>query len=120
MTRHRQIGRKVMQADRLAYVLDMKNGRASNDKWYASFMRRRTIAFVCAGIMIVGALSFGISQFNSSQNAAAQQAVDTAQRIDGEAKTSAAACRQKKAEEKADLIGKVTYNELYDYAECDG
>lgn len=83
-------------------------------------MRPKLIALLCLMLIIVGAIGIGGAQYFTSRAAAAERAAATVRQDKLAAKSMAAeACRRKKAEQKADLIGKVTYDELYDYDECD-
>ena len=82
--------------------------------------RPKTIALLCLSVALVGMLSFTGYQFYVAKAEAAQKAAATEKQTKLAKKSIAAeACRRKKAEQKADLIGKVTYDQLYDYDECD-
>lgn len=119
-TRHRKIGRKVLLADRLSKALDDSASKNSMSKLRIIPIRPKFIALLCIMIIIVGAIGIGGAQYFTSKAASAQKAADAARQEKKAAKSLAAeACRRKKAEQKADLIGKVTYDELYDYDACD-
>jgi hypothetical protein len=58
--------------------------------------------------------SYSTRLADEQKNEAAKQIASQKERA-----AKADACRRAKAEQKADLIGKVTYDELYDNDECD-
>jgi len=119
-TRHRKIGRKVLLADRLSNALNDSKIDKSTRIWHFIPLRPKLIALLCLMIIIVGAIGIGGAQYFNSKAEAAQKAATAERQHKLAAKSLAAeACRRKKAEQKADLIGKVTYDELYDYDECD-
>ncbi len=118
--RQRQIGRKVLLADRLSHSL--KATQPTKVKQLLGLLQQRpkTIALLCLSVALVGMLSFTGYQFYVAKAEAAQKAAATEKQTKLAKKSIAAeACRRKKAEQKADLIGKVTYDQLYDYDECD-
>lgn len=118
--RHRQIGRKVLLADRLSHALGSTESKKANH--LLGFLKRRpkTIALTCAVVACAGILGLTTVQFYTTKAEAAQKAAATEKQAKLAKKSIAAeACRRKKAEQKADLIGKVTYDQLYDYDECD-
>lgn len=118
--RHRRIGRKVLQADRLARALGTAKHKKTRNVWRAPSLRPKVIALICVIAIGVGALGFGGSQFYFAQVDKTQKAAAIEQQSKLEAKSIAAdACRRKKAEQKADQLGKITYDELYDYGECE-
>lgn len=120
-TRRRRIGRKALQADRLSRALhaDKREG-TKHAAWRLPSMRPKTVALICLVAVVVGTLGIGGTQFYLAQVAATQKAAAAKQQAEQKAKSIAAdACRRKKAEQKADQIGKVTYDELYDHGECD-
>jgi hypothetical protein len=80
----------------------------------------KVVAIACVVILLVSALGVGATRYYNSQAAAAEKVAATAKQKKLEVKNAAAvACRQKKAEEKADQLGKITYDELYDHNACD-
>lgn len=118
--RHRQIGRKVLQADRLSRALvDNKNKKPTFVDRFSS-VQRKTVIIVGLVIIGVGVLGFGGASMYFGQVAVSQKAAAVKQQAKSEKKSvEADACRRAKAAQKADLIGKVTYDELYDGDECD-
>ena len=119
--RHRKVGRKVLSADRLNRALETKN-KKTMFSWLrrVQSIRPRTIALVCTAILVVSAVTFGGIQVYLGQVADSEKAAAAARRDELEAKRVAAdACRRKKLEEKADQIGTITYDELYNHGECD-
>lgn len=118
--RHRRIGRKVLQADRLARALSATKPKKTKLLWPMSSLRPKVIALVCAIVIGVGAIGFTGSQVYFAQVDKTQKAAAAERQSKLEAKSIAAdACRREKAEQKADQIGKITYDELYDYGECE-
>ena len=115
-TRRRQIGRKVLQADRLSHALGSAPERSRRNIRFSRFMRPKFAAALSVMIIAVAVIGFGAVQLYAGHRLAAQ---DTASKQERAKSISADACRRQKAEQKADLIGKVTYDELYDGNECD-
>ena len=118
--RSRRIGRKVLHADRLAKALGTTRPKqAKSFRRYLTLKPKVTVLATIA-VIFLGSLSFGGLQFYATQNTKAQKAQIAEQlkkeKVDSE---KADACRRQKAQEKADQIGKVTFDELYDYGECD-
>ncbi len=117
--RHRRIGRKALQGDRLARALSASHHAHKKDLW-GKLLRPKAIVVTSAITIVLGAAGFIGSQFYFTQAAATQKAATTEQQNQAKTKSIAAdACRRKKVEQKSDLIGKITYDELYDYDECD-
>jgi hypothetical protein len=118
--RQRQIGRKVLQADRLATVITRTAGNQQKKSWRMPTVRPRIIGAICAALIVIGVTSFIGLQSYMGKVAATQKITAEKQQRVLEAKGIAAdACRRKKVEEKAALIGKITYDELYDHNSCD-
>ena len=117
--RYRRIGRKVLLADRLSRALGSGVAKKSPFSRLKALPRWKMVAISCTALVTVGIVCVVGMQLNAAQVADSQKAA-TEQQKNIEVKSAAsAACRSKKAEEKADLIGKVTYDELYDYGTCD-
>ena len=118
--RRRQIGRKVLQADHLNHALNAGKRRSVVPNWKFLLARPRRTAAAGLVVVLVGAVGFGLMSAYQSQATTAQKAAVIQQQNTIRSKSAAAeVCRRQKAEQKADLIGKVTYDELYDYDECD-
>lgn len=116
---NRQIGRKVLLADRLHHALNANSRTKSRFPWRLPALRPKFIALACIVVVAIGTSGFMATQFYLSKVAAEQKAAAAKQQNEQKAKSIAAeACRQKKAEQKASLIGKVTYDELYDHDAC--
>ena len=115
-TRRRQIGRKVLQADRLSQALSSTPKRSRKNIRFTRFIQPKFAAALSVAVIGFAVIGFGAVQFYAGQRLAAQ---DTASKQERAKSISADACRRQKAEQKADLIGKVTYDELYDGDECD-
>lgn len=120
-TRHRQIGRKVLQADRLARALNTPSAKHRKSLWgRLPSIQPKVLAAICAISLIVGIIGVAGARVYMAQIANSERAAIAEQQRQTRAKdVAASACRQKKAEQKADQLGKVTYDELYDYDECD-
>lgn len=118
--RHRRIGRKVLLADKLAHVTKVSAQKSRNNDWRTIFAKPKLAAAVLGGVIAVGVIGFAGMQTYASQQAKAEQAEATAQfTLQKEKAAKADACRRAKLEQKSELIGKVTYDELYDGNECD-
>lgn len=118
--RHRRIGRKVLLADKLAHVTNVSTQKSRSKNWRTIFAKPKLAAGVLVGVIAVGVIGFAGMQTYASQQAKAKQAEQTAQfTLQKEKAAKADACRRAKLEQKSELIGKVTYDELYDGNECD-
>lgn len=118
--RRRRIGRKALQADRIARALTATAQKKPRKTWSVPSVRPRLLAVVCAVIIGVSAAGLAASHFYTARAVEAQKAAAVAEQKMLKAKSVAAdACRRKKAEQKADQLGKITYDELYDHGECD-
>ena len=118
--RHRRIGRKVLLADRLAQAVAPNTQKRGGKDWRVIFAKPKFAASIVIGVLIVGVLGFTGMQAYSAQQAKARQAEATEQfALQKEKAAKADACRRAKLEQKPDLVGKVTYDELYDGDECD-
>jgi hypothetical protein len=117
--RHRRIGRKVLLADRLARAVAPNTQKRRSNDWRVIFAKPKLAASIVIGVLVVGALGFTGIQAYSAQQAETRQAEATEQfALQKEKAAEADACRRAKLEQKADLVGKVTYDELYDGNEC--
>lgn len=116
--RDRRIGRKVLLADRLSHVMGTSIKKRPIVSW--STLRRPRVVAAFAGAVVVVAVVSSVAHMYTTQAAATQKAEETKQQQLLRQKSIAAdKCRQQKASQKAELIGKVTYDELYDKNECD-
>ncbi len=120
LIRNRRIGRKALQADRLHKALAPPVSKKHKRSWQMPSVRPKVLIAAFIALACIGTLGLiGLQRYNSQANVA-QKAAATKQLIELKARSSAAdACRREKAAQKADLIGKITYDELYDYGECD-
>ena len=117
--RHRRVGRKVLQADRLTHLLAQES-KNTTKPWDILIVRPKLTLAACALLIAVSAVGFGGLRFYAGQQAASEKAAAVKEQDRLRVRSTAAdACRRKKAEEKADQIGKVTYDELYDGDACD-
>lgn len=117
--RHRRIGRKVMLADRLHHALEKPRQNRIKATWAFLRSRPRRTAAVCILLIAVLALGAGGVQYYQAKALASQKAAAAIQQQKITAKSLAAeACRQEKAKQKADQLGKITYDQLYDGNEC--
>jgi hypothetical protein len=118
--RHRRIGKKVLLADRLARALNPTSHVPAKRSLSLPPLNRKLLTISFIAVALVGTLGFGGSQFYLAKATAAQEAAAAKMQAAQQIKSRAAdACRREKVRQKADLIGKVTYDELYDYDECD-
>lgn len=118
--RHRRIGRRVLLAHRLNPASKpAKQNRIAALKSRIK-ARPKTSALLAVGFLALCVLATGGAHLYSTTTAAAEKAA-TEKRYAAEKRDSLAAdaCRRKKFEEKADLLGKITFDELYDNNECD-
>lgn len=118
--RHRKIGKKVLFADRLSHALRPKKTRRESLKDRLPSLSRKQLITIGLAAVIVSSVAFGAIRAYTSYAEAKQREVVKQQEVQLKAKSAAAdACRREKAQQKAELIGKVTYDELYDYGACD-
>lgn len=118
--RDRRIGKKALQADRLARALQSSKTSTPKRSRRVPLPKPRNLLIACALLIFIGVAGAVALQYFSSQAAARQKAADLQMQKIVKAKSLAAdACRRKKAAEKVEQIGKVTYDELYDHGECD-
>jgi hypothetical protein len=119
-TGHRRIGRKALQADHLSHAIE-KNSSSNGNSWLSlPSWQPKIIAAVCVVIVGGSLLGFMGMQAYLSNISASQKVSAAVQQSKLKAKSIAIdACHRKKAAEKADQIGKITYDELYDHDECD-
>ena len=118
--RNRRLGRKTLQADKLSSVLAKSQPKQNQLSRLLKVPSARTALAITAGVVVllsVGAVAYSM---HSDQVATAEKKAAAIQNVKLKAKSDAAdACRRQKAQEKSELIGKVTYDELYDYGACD-
>lgn len=120
LIRNRRIGRRVLQADRLSMVLSTASQKKARTLWRVPHISRKVLIAACVALVCIGIVGGIGMQRYSAQVAAAQKAAAAKQLAELKAKSASAdACRREKAEQKADLIGKITFDELYDYGACD-
>ena len=121
--RRRRIGKKVLACNRIARVLERTTGASAKKKQQKTPRFKPTklqVLVTSASIVVVtlvvggGYTLFHNYQVEQQKQAAAANAI----RVEA-AEAKSAECRAKKAEEKADQIGMITYDELYDYKSCD-
>jgi hypothetical protein len=118
--RHRQIGRKVLQADRLARALGSPTGKSAKRIWRFPSVKPKVLMISGAALVIIISASVFGARAYMAQVAAKESAAAAIQIKQVRAKSAAAnACRQQKVEQKADQLGKITYDELYDYDDCE-
>lgn len=118
--RNRRIGRKVLAADQLAHALGGSTAKKTRKDWHKTFLQPKLVVPALVCVIVVGILGWIASQAYFAQQASVQKAED--QRLSDQQRAKAVkadACRRAKLEQKADLIGKITYDELYDHGECD-
>lgn len=81
--------------------------------------RPKTSALMTVGVLALCVLAAGGAHHYSTTTAAAEKAAtEKRYALEKQESLAADACRRKKLEEKADLLGKVTFDELYDNDEC--
>lgn len=121
LRRNRRIGKKVLLADRLSHAVGKTKRR--NDPFRhvrAVASRPKSLAAALTLVVAIGvAGSFALQAYTSRQTVAEEAAA--AQELATQKAKAAAAdeCRRGKLAQKADLVGKVTFDELYDDDECD-
>lgn len=115
-----KIGRKALLVDRMSRTLANTGPTKAKRPSPTVLLQPRAIAIVCIVAVVLVALGFACAQYYRTKAAEAHQAaaVDRQKKLI-EKSAAADACRRKIAEQKADLIGKVTYDELYNHGECD-
>ena len=109
--RHRRIGRKVLLADRISRAMDS----GSSNRWISlkSFFTPKRIMLTTSCLLLVAVLGFSGARMYNDQVAAAQKIQATEQqRILKANSAEADACRRKKVEQKADQLGKITYDQM--------
>lgn len=119
--RHRQIGRKVLLADRLARVSKPQQSSSPLKKFTTLLTSNpKRVRMVSAGLVLLFVVAGIGGTFISGSIASARDAEQQKQYKEQKQKSAAAdACRRQKVEQNPDLVGKVTYDELYNYGECE-
>lgn len=77
------------------------------------------LGFLGAACVVLLVSGVGYYFYDREQDKARAVAEQQKLELDREAEKIASECRRKKAAEKADQIGLLTYDQLYDYDECD-
>jgi hypothetical protein len=117
---YRRIGRKALFADRLNRAVGPAQKKTSFFPWQLPNISVKAMVLTAFAVVTLSGLGFGGSQFYFAQAAANEKAAALKeQKIAKEKSAAADACRRKKVEEKADQIGKLTYDQLYDNDSCD-
>lgn len=118
--RRRQIGRKALQADRLARALNASRSQKSKKLLRLPSVQPKILAGTLIAVAIVGIAGITGSQLYMANAAKTERAAAAELQKQLQAQSAAAdACRQQKVQQKADQLGKITYDELYDYDSCD-
>jgi len=117
---HRRIGRKALLADRLSHAVGNKKDDDLSAKIKRLLSNPKKAALVGSAIVIVVSLALTGTKLVNDQVATAQSIqAATTQRVLKQKSEAADACRRQKFEQKAELVGKVTYDEMYDGNACD-
>ena len=120
LLRHRKIGKKVLFADRLSHAMRPRKSRLESFKDRLPTLSRKQVIVMGVAVVVISSAALGAVRAYTSYAEAKQREVVKQQEVLLKAKSAAAdACRREKAQQKAELIGKVTYDELYDYGACD-
>ncbi len=115
----RRIGKKVLSASRMSVILQKRLGNMKSAGIAKIRIAKKYI--VLATVLALILTTTGIVGYNTYSNHVAQQAAAAAktQQLEEEAALlKASQCRAQKAVEKSDKLGKITYDQLYDFDEC--
>lgn len=126
-THRRRIGRKAMACGRMDVAIRSKIGddpavssksrRKLSFAPVTAFAKRHALPLAIVGaVMIAGFGGYNIFTYQQRVREAEQQKKYEAERM--AAHKRIVECERRKAEQKPELIGKVTYDELYDYGAC--
>ena len=117
--RQRRVGKKALQSDRISKALGMPVPAKPKGVLHRFNMRPRTVAISAAVVLVVLVAGTIGSKILVDQAAAAEKVqLAEQQKITKRKDDAARACRLEKATQKSDLIGRVTFDELYDKNEC--
>ena len=118
----RRIGKKAMTLCRTALVLERKLAAVPKPQRKLAIMWRPTRLHYAlfASVAVLGMIgTAGYTYYQQQQSIVHQAATKVAEERAREASANSDECRKQKVAAKADLIGKVTFDELYDYSVCD-
>ncbi|HRC28566.1 MAG TPA: hypothetical protein PKV96_04240 [Candidatus Saccharimonas sp.] len=118
----RRIGKKAMSIYRTSVLLEkklvpVKVRRTLHMPTWRPSRRQYVIAAI---ILVVGLVSsIGYLYWKGEQDKALRATEQVQQERARQASAKSNECRKQKLAAKADQIGKITYDELYDYTVCD-
>ena len=118
----RRIGKKAMALSRTSLLLERKMNAAPKQRRKVAFIWRPTRVHYAlfAGLVVFFMIgTAGYAYYQQQQAKERQAAAKVEEERARVASQKSDECRQQKVAAKADLIGKVTYDELYDYSVCD-
>lgn len=115
---HRRIGKKILSCSRTATLL---YGELKQKKWHFPKIQltKKNIAIACGVVVLVAASGVGYKIYDNYQIEQKRVAAEQKAVRDAAARVKSNECRAQKVAAKADQIGKITYDELYDYTVCD-
>lgn len=125
----KRIGQKAIHCGRVFTALEARLPKAAvttkkkRTRPKLSFripnLSRMQLAFIGAACVVLLVSGTGYYFYDQEQDKARAIAEEKQLERDQEAEKIASECRRQKAVEKADQIGLLTYDQLYDYDECD-
>lgn len=115
---HRRIGKKILSCSRTATLL---YGELKQKKWQLPKVRltKKHVAIACGVALLIAASGVGYKVYDNYQIEQRRIAAEEKSVRDASARAKSNECRAQKVAAKADQIGKITYDELYDYTVCD-
>lgn len=115
---HRRIGKKILSCSRTATLL---YGELKQKKWHFPKIQltKKNIAIAGGVVVLVAASGVGYKIYDNYQIEQKRVAAEQKAVRDAAARVKSNECRAQKVAAKADQIGKITYDELYDYTVCD-
>lgn len=118
----RRIGKKAMTLCRTSLLLERKVAELPKQrrKFVISWRPARLHYALFASFVAVCVLgTAGYAYYQQQQSQVIQTATKIAEERAREASERSDECRKQKVAAKSDLLGKVTFDELYDYSVCD-
>ncbi len=115
---HRRIGKKILSCSRTANLL---YGEIKQKKWHFPKIQltKKHIAIACGVVLLIVACGVGYKVYDNYQIEQKRIAAEAKAVRDAAARIKSNECRAQKVAAKSDQIGKITYDELYDYTVCD-
>ncbi|QQS22130.1 hypothetical protein IPM09_01120 [Candidatus Saccharibacteria bacterium] len=118
----KRIGKKTMSIYRTSALLEKKSvqNKPRRTLRLPSWRPSRRQYIIATTILVFGLMSSGAYLYWRGEQDKASRAAERAQQERArQASIKSNECRKQKLAAKADQLGKITYDELYDYTVCD-